>query len=344
MGSPLSPVMANLFMEDFEAKAIETYQKKPKLWLRYVDDTFVVWPHGAEELDKSLCHLNQQHPRIQFTTEKEEDGKLAFLDVLVKRKGDGRLGHAVYRKPTHTDRYLMATSHHHPAQKASVVSSLFHRAFTIADAESLNAEKKQLASVLQKNGFNMRMVLKRADKVTRAHSRPSEQRQEEELTKFNARLTIPYTAGVSESRILRKHDVVTRYNCVTKIHNLIPGPKDNIPQDLCEGVYKVPCSCGKAYIGETCRGMATRIKEHARATKQKQLHLSAIAEHAWSGAGHSIDFEGTKMVAKDNRYYPRLIREALEIHKNNKDRRMSLKTLFSNSFEITLSFNWPLRQ
>ncbi|XP_046406217.1 uncharacterized protein LOC124171123 [Ischnura elegans] len=34
MGSPLSPVMANLFMEDFEAKAIETYQKKPKLWLR----------------------------------------------------------------------------------------------------------------------------------------------------------------------------------------------------------------------------------------------------------------------------------------------------------------------
>ncbi|XP_046406340.1 uncharacterized protein LOC124171241 [Ischnura elegans] len=142
MGSPLSPVMANLFMEDFEAKAIETYQKKPKLWLRYVNDTFVVWPHGAEELDKSLCHLNQQHPRIQFTMEKEEDGKLAFLDVLVKRKGDGRLGHAVYRKPTHTDRYLMAISHHHPAQKASVVSSLFHRAFTIADAESLDAEKK----------------------------------------------------------------------------------------------------------------------------------------------------------------------------------------------------------
>ncbi|XP_046406218.1 uncharacterized protein LOC124171124 [Ischnura elegans] len=39
MGSPLSPVMANLFMEDFEAKAIETYQKKPKLWLRAFQPT-----------------------------------------------------------------------------------------------------------------------------------------------------------------------------------------------------------------------------------------------------------------------------------------------------------------
>jgi predicted GIY-YIG superfamily endonuclease len=201
-----------------------------------------------------------------------------------------------------------------------VVTSLLHRAFTISDAESLDSEKKHLTTALMKNGYDRRMVLKRAIKVKKMHSRPSEERQateEGELTKPAARLTIPYIGGVSEciARILRKHDVVTRFNCVTKIQNIVPGPKDHIPQELCEGVYTVPCSCGKSYVGETCRGMATRMKEHVRAANKKQLHLSAIAEHAWSEAGHKIDFDKAKIVAKERRYYPRQIREAIEIHK-----------------------------
>jgi hypothetical protein len=50
MGSPLSPVIANFYMEDFEIKAIETATHKPACWYRYVDDTFVIWPHGQERL------------------------------------------------------------------------------------------------------------------------------------------------------------------------------------------------------------------------------------------------------------------------------------------------------
>ena len=42
MGSPLSPVLANLYMEFFEEMAIDTATHKPTLWIRYVDDTFVI--------------------------------------------------------------------------------------------------------------------------------------------------------------------------------------------------------------------------------------------------------------------------------------------------------------
>ena len=102
MGSPLSPVVANLYMEAFEGVITLT----PKLWLRYVDDTFVIWSHSSSSLEKFHSHLNAQNPSIQFTMEEESEGRVSFLDVMVERGGDSKITTTIYRKPTHTDRYL----------------------------------------------------------------------------------------------------------------------------------------------------------------------------------------------------------------------------------------------
>ena len=58
MGSPLSPIVANIYMEFFEQKALELTYTKPDIWLRYVDDTFILWPHNRHDLDNFLNHLN----------------------------------------------------------------------------------------------------------------------------------------------------------------------------------------------------------------------------------------------------------------------------------------------
>jgi hypothetical protein len=66
-------------------------------------------------------HINSLHPSIKFTFEVQEDDKtIPFLDVLFIIHDDGSLGHKVYRKPTHTDRYLHYNSFHHPSIKNSV--------------------------------------------------------------------------------------------------------------------------------------------------------------------------------------------------------------------------------
>ena len=75
MGSPLSPILADIFMEEFEASAPRSADLQPSLCLRYVDDTFVVWPHGRD----SLQDLNEQHSSIKFTMEVEEDGNIPSL-------------------------------------------------------------------------------------------------------------------------------------------------------------------------------------------------------------------------------------------------------------------------
>ena len=50
MGSPLPLRIANIVMESFEQEAFQLAKNKPRLWVRYVDDTFVIWQHGLDKL------------------------------------------------------------------------------------------------------------------------------------------------------------------------------------------------------------------------------------------------------------------------------------------------------
>ena len=81
MGSPISPLIANILMEEFEVKALQSCPNPPSMWLRFVDDTFVI--NQAEYSQDLLQHINTQDPHIQFTVEPTQQGSLPFLDTLV---------------------------------------------------------------------------------------------------------------------------------------------------------------------------------------------------------------------------------------------------------------------
>ena len=68
MGSPLSPVLADIYMEYFKEMALVSTSLKPSMWLRYIDDTFILWPH-QEDVQILLGHMNSIRPSIQFTME-----------------------------------------------------------------------------------------------------------------------------------------------------------------------------------------------------------------------------------------------------------------------------------
>jgi len=140
MGSPPSPVIVNFFMKDFEKKAIKQMTHKPVCWFKYVDDTFVIWPHGKEKLTGFLNHLNRLQNKIQFTMEKKRRRSPCILELGHLQKTDGFLGHKIYRKPTHANLYLHQNSHHHPANKHSDLASLIHRAKALCDEDSLAQE------------------------------------------------------------------------------------------------------------------------------------------------------------------------------------------------------------
>ena len=105
MGSSVSPIVATLYMESFEHKAITSAVNPPRIWKRYVDDTFVILQQSHR--NEFLQHINSVAPPIIFTTEEIRlDGSMPFLDTLITPQKDETLSTSVYRKLTHTDLYL----------------------------------------------------------------------------------------------------------------------------------------------------------------------------------------------------------------------------------------------
>ena len=109
MGSPVSPVVANTYMEYFEDLAMMTSPNSPRVWKWYVDDTFCILKKTA--VLETLDHLNGIRPTMQFTIKEEKEGVFPFLDTQLNQGQDGILDVTVFRKKTHTDRYLQFESH-----------------------------------------------------------------------------------------------------------------------------------------------------------------------------------------------------------------------------------------
>lgn len=332
MGNPLSPVIANFYMERFEQQAIQTASKRPSYWFRYVDDVFLIWSYGEEELDKFHQHINNINPRIQFTMEKENNNQLPFLDVLVTKREDGKCGHKVYRKPTHTDRYLHKTSNHHPRQKRGIIKTLVDRAHKICEKEYLHEEITYLQSAFQSNGYSEQEI-KRALHPRRSNSTTVHENPDPKGKSF-----LPYIKNVTDriGKLLERHDIKTIFKPTRKIREHLRSAKDRQDHLSAAGVYSIPCSCGQVYVGTTKRSVNTRISEHKRCCRLGHTDKSAVAEHALQEGDHRIRFEDTKVLDTTKHYYPRLHREAIEIHKHVKNFNRKEEGLKLNKIWIPL--------
>ncbi|VEL25650.1 unnamed protein product [Protopolystoma xenopodis] len=84
MGPPLSPLLANVYMDMLE-KEFEKSPLQPRVLMRYLDYYFAFWSNGKENLSEFFNFIQQLDKRIKFTMEVEEDERLPFLDIEVMR-------------------------------------------------------------------------------------------------------------------------------------------------------------------------------------------------------------------------------------------------------------------
>ena len=326
MGSPVSPLVANIYMEHFEKRALATAPHPPLVWLRYVDDTFV--QIHEDYISEFTDHINSIDPNIAFTSEPEVEGKLAFLDVQVHIKDDGSTKTTVYRKPTHTDQYLNGLSHHPLEHKRSVVRSLLNRANKIVtEDQDKKVEVAHIQNVLKQNNFDSWMLnipIKKDFTPTSPSTTPGKKQYP---------IAIPYVKGLSEKlqRIFKNHGMPVYHKPWNTIKQSLVNPKDKLDtMKKCGTIYEITCGgCDKVYIGESGRSLKVRFKEHTRHT----YPLTAVGEHC-QATGHSIPPSNIKVLDTETPWYRRKVKEALFIREKqpplNRDRGLELPAIYDH--------------
>ncbi len=142
-GGGLSPVLAGIFMEDLDEKALSTCPISLLLYKHFVDDIFIVWDVSKGPYMVLLDCMNSIHPNIVLTPEEEHQGALPFLDLMIQRphtESGWPYSLAVYRKDTHSDTYVHFRSAHPFALKKNILCGLLLRAHRLLKHHPANLD------------------------------------------------------------------------------------------------------------------------------------------------------------------------------------------------------------
>jgi len=226
-------------MDSIETSAIHKYKLFPCFWGRLIDDVVCIWKHALESLDLYHKRLNSFDKNVKFIVEFEEKDKIPFLDILLIRR-DFYLLFSVYRKPIHSDRYLILHSCHPISVKPGVVVALVDRiAFGIRSLEFLDSELMYLRYILFCNSYPVKFI----DKIIRNRRIKHDNRvigvsQCTELNLPKSLISLSYVPILEEilKRIFRKHNIHTCFQSVRSLGSSLNSGKDLTGEDLVSGV------------------------------------------------------------------------------------------------------------
>ena len=87
MGSPLGPTLANAFLVHFKKNWLQNCSSdfKPHYYRRYIDDIFVLFT-SPKHVEAFRNFLNGRHANMSFTTEREKQNRMSFLNIAVIRE------------------------------------------------------------------------------------------------------------------------------------------------------------------------------------------------------------------------------------------------------------------
>ena len=145
MSSPLEPTLANVFLCHYEKLWLDICppEFKPVVYLRYVDDIFVLFK-SKDHLLSLARYMNMRHKILKFTFDFEQNNSLSFLDVKIIHGSKG-FSSSVFRKATCSGVFTNFDSFIFKFYKTGLIFTLLFRSFAIcSDMQSFYLEVDQL--------------------------------------------------------------------------------------------------------------------------------------------------------------------------------------------------------
>ena len=146
-------------------------------------------------------------------------------------------------------------------------------------------------------------------------------------------ICFPYIKGLSENleRLCHQLDIKFVFKSNRTLRSLLTKVKTKTRKEKIKGVvYRIGCSCGKTYIGETGRNLDIRLKEHKRAVKMDNQN-NGIAVHV-NKTLHDIEWNNAEILEQESNWTKRKVKEALHIKEHttmNLDQGVQINTIWS---------------
>lgn len=265
MGKKFAPSYANIFMAEWETEALKKCYLKPTLYIRFLDDIFILWDHGEEQFHTFFDILNTSNPAVKLSYRIEHQS-IDFLDVtvfkgpnLIKNK---TLDTKVFFKPTDTHQLLHKASFHPKHTFSGILKSQLLRFFRICTQKSDFEEACSiLFKALRKRGYSARSL---------RHIKSSLLK---EITSED-NIKMPYVTTTDQcdyyaspcgyDRLCFTCEHVRSCSSVTSnTTNLSYKLKSDLNCNSSNIIYLIECeNCGKQYIGQSKRSLRTRFNNH----------------------------------------------------------------------------------
>ena len=141
--------------------------QNPFVWWRYIDDIFMIWTEGEDNLKTFINYLNSIHPTIKFTHEysNSSNQSLPFLDVQV-HLNNNQIQTDLHTKPTDKHQYLLKSSCHPTHTKRTIPFSLALRLRRICSTDHFfNKRCYELINYLALRGYSRRLLKREVNRV-----------------------------------------------------------------------------------------------------------------------------------------------------------------------------------
>jgi hypothetical protein len=285
MGSSLSPIVSNIFMNHIERTFFdEAIQKGDiRFAFRYVDDLIIC--SRTDKVDEIFEKANNLHPNIKFTIEKMKNNRLPFLDTEVRFENN-KLELFHYQKPSKSNCTAHFTDSIAPrSQKMSLLTGELNRIYNATScSEALDEGIKRATQKFIQNGFPPNLV---KEKIRYLKSLNFEKEQFENETDVHHYFKASFTGarcdtiGNKIKKIIKsvtpKFRLTLAWKTIRLESVIYPRLKREIPLRRRSGlIYEYKCFCGIRYQGETSRTIEVRFKEHF----DKNAELLPIGTHS----------------------------------------------------------------
>jgi len=344
MGSPLSPIVADIVMQDLENHTLNALKLILIFYVRYVDDIALAAP--TDKINMIFSKFNDYHDRLKFIIEYESNHCLNFLDLSLRRTKD-ELIIDWFHKETFSGRYLSFYSSHPLCHKIGSIYSLMDRAVLLSHSTFHKKNLELVIGLLLDNGFPLNFIFNKINirfkklfnSKLKYHNNTQVRSVSNEHTNEKKFISVPYIKDISEkvASVLNNNDYMVGYRCLNTLGRFIKVQKDkNTLFDNNNVIYKICCNdCDASYVRQTKRKLKTRINEYLKNIKLDPQKHSVTTDHILE-FDHTIDWKGVKIVDFEPHYYKRLISEMIHIReqKNGLNLKKDTELLDESYFDI----------